>query len=84
MVRVEELTTPNAPVPRPLNSGFSRDLTYEVLAIDNPSESADCYFMLENDRHELWWICQKHLRLTPVNLQDLALTMGWDMTRNEE
>lgn len=62
-VRIEEVQGDRSPVPKPLSSGFNQISTYEVLAIDNPSETADCYFMLENDRHELWWICQKHLRL---------------------
>ncbi|WP_235610439.1 hypothetical protein [Deinococcus aerius] len=69
-VRVEQLEGPRAPVPRPLDSGFSTDRLYRVLGIYNPSETSDAYFILPNDRGELWFICQRHLRF--AGLHDTA------------
>ncbi|WP_019011405.1 hypothetical protein [Deinococcus aquatilis] len=61
-VRIQELTGPRAPMPRPLDSGFSEDRLYRVLGVFNPSETSDAYFILANDRDEMWFICQRHLR----------------------
>lgn len=59
-LRVEEM--PNGPKPTPLNSGFSSDRAYRALGIYNPSETSDAYFVLSNDRDEVWFICNRHLR----------------------
>jgi hypothetical protein len=61
-VRIEEFPGPRAPMPRPLASGFSDDLAYRVIGLYNPSESSDAYFVLSNDRDEVWFICNRHLR----------------------
>jgi hypothetical protein len=59
-LRVEELE--NGPHPRPLRSGFNADTAYRALGIYNPSETSDAYFILSNDRDEIWFICNRHLR----------------------
>ena len=59
-LRVQEVTT--GPPPLPLSSGFSADRAYRALGIFNPSETSDAYFVLSNDRDEVWWICNRHLR----------------------
>ncbi len=59
-LRVEEL--PNGPTPFPLRSGFSLDTAYRALGLYNPSETSDAYFILSNDRDEIWFICNRHLR----------------------
>ncbi|WP_045234485.1 hypothetical protein [Deinococcus pimensis] len=61
-VRVEQLDGPRAPIPKPLESGFTAGRLYRVLALYNPSETSDAYFVLANDRDEMWFICQRHLR----------------------
>ncbi|WP_407542958.1 hypothetical protein Q0M94_25115 (plasmid) [Deinococcus radiomollis] len=61
-VRVQELDSPRAPQPRPLENGFSNDRLYRVLGVANASESSDAFFILANDRDEMWFICQRHLR----------------------
>ncbi len=61
-VRVQQLEGPRSPVPRPLESGFSNGQLYRVLGAHSPSETSDAYFILANDRDELWFICQRHLR----------------------
>lgn len=66
-VRVQELTGPRAPVPRPLDSGFTLGRSYRVLGVFNPSETSDAYFILPNDRGELWFICQRHLRFAGLH-----------------
>ena len=65
-VRIEELTGPRAPQPCPLQSGFSPDRLYRVLGVYNASESSDAFFILPNDRDELWFICQRHLRFGAI------------------
>lgn len=59
-LRVEEI--PNGPKPLPLGSGFSITKAYRALGLYNPSETSDAYFILSNDRDELWFICNRHLR----------------------
>ena len=59
-LRVEELE--NGPRPLPLRSGFSREIAYRALGVFNPSESSDPYYILSNDRDEIWFICNRHLR----------------------
>ncbi|KEF34554.1 hypothetical protein RDMS_06515 [Deinococcus sp. RL] len=69
-VRVEQLEGPRSPVPRPLDSGFREGRLYRVLGLYSPSETSDAYFILANDRDELWFICQRHLRF--AGLYDTA------------
>lgn len=59
-LRVEELI--NGPRPLPLLSGFNRDTAYRALGCFNPSETSDAYYILSNDRDEIWFICNRHLR----------------------
>ena len=59
-LRVQELA--NGPRPLPLQSGFSVDTAYRVLGGFNPSETSDAYYILSNDRDEIWFICNRHLR----------------------
>lgn len=59
-LRVEEL--PDGPQPRPLRSGFNMDTAYRSLGMFNPSETSDAYFIISNDRDEIWFICNRHLR----------------------
>ena len=33
-----------------------------ALGLYNPSETSDAYFVLSNDRNEVWFICNRHLR----------------------
>ncbi|MBC8065330.1 MAG: hypothetical protein H7Y17_10900 [Chlorobia bacterium] len=62
-VRIEEMSGESAPRPLPLQSGFSKDKTYEVLGIHTPSESAEAFLILRNDRDELWFISNRHCRI---------------------
>lgn len=64
-VRIQELD--NGPRPFPLESGFNMRTAYRALGLFNPSESSDAYFILANDRDEIWFICNKHLRVVCVN-----------------
>ncbi|WP_447883740.1 hypothetical protein [Serratia fonticola] len=52
----------NAPKPYPLDSDFTPNTAYRALGMYNPSETADAYFILSNDRDEIWFICNRHLR----------------------
>ncbi|EMH4161394.1 hypothetical protein RJ498_000598 [Pluralibacter gergoviae] len=59
-LRVQELE--NGPRPLPSKSGFSNEKAYRVLGCFNPSETSDAYYILSNDRDEIWFICNRHLR----------------------
>ncbi|RWR01872.1 hypothetical protein ED28_09530 [[Pantoea] beijingensis] len=52
----------NGPRPLPLQSGFNGETAYRVLGCFNPSETSDAYYILSNDRDEIWFICNRHLR----------------------
>lgn len=78
-LQVRELN--DGPRPLPLASGFSSRRAYRALGLFNPSETSDAYFMLSNDRNEVWFICNRHLRtcgLIPgdarlrISLEELA------------
>lgn len=62
-VRIQQLEGPRAPQPLPLESGFSKDREYEILGMHCPSESSEAYCILKNDRDEMWFISNRHLRL---------------------
>ena len=57
---VEEME--NGPRPLPLQSGFNMGTAYRALGCFNPSETSDAYYLLSNDRNEIWFICNRHLR----------------------
>jgi|GEM_PF-2399281 len=59
---VSELEGPHAPLPRPLASGFSEGTAYRALGVFSPSETSEAYFILSNDRDEVWFISNRHLR----------------------
>jgi hypothetical protein len=59
-LRIHQL--PNGPRPLPLENGFSLNTSYRALGMFNPSETSDAYFILSNDRDEVWFICNRHLR----------------------
>ncbi|TNV22720.1 hypothetical protein FH968_01325 [Buttiauxella sp. B2] len=60
-LRIEELE--NGPRPLPLQSGFNMETAYRVLGCFNPSETSDAYYILANDRDEIWFICNRHVRV---------------------
>jgi hypothetical protein len=62
-VVVNEAERPNAPVPRPLSSGFSSNKAYRVLGLHCPTETSEAYFVLCNDRNEVWFVSNQHFRV---------------------
>lgn len=60
----------HGPHPLPLQSGFNTHTVYRALGMFNPSETSDAYFILSNDRDEIWFICNRHLR-TVASLSDV-------------
>jgi hypothetical protein len=72
-VRIQEL--PKGPHPLPLQHGFSQATAYRVLGIYNPSESGECWLVLSNDRDELWYIAQRHVRTWKLLPDDLQLRL---------
>lgn len=50
------------PPPLPLEQGFSEHVAYRVIGIYNPSETGECWLILSNERDEMWYISQRHVR----------------------
>ncbi len=61
-VVVQQVDGPRAPQPRPLDSGFSLGTAYRVLGLHAPSETGEAYFVLSNDRDEVWFVSNRHFR----------------------
>jgi hypothetical protein len=59
---------PRAPRPLPLESGFSEKTQYKVLGVHSPSETSEAYFVLCNDRDEVWFISNRHFRVADGEL----------------
>lgn len=72
-LRVVELE--DGPKPLPLKSGFSEGTRYRALGLFNPSETSDAYFVLANDRDEIWFICNRHLRATGILRDETAMRL---------
>lgn len=72
-VRIEQLE--NGPRPLPLDSGFNLTTAYKTLGMYNASETSDAYFILANDRDEIWFICNRHLRAVGI-MNDTALRVA--------
>ena len=72
-VRIEGLE--NGPKPFPLASGFSANHAYRALGLYNPSETSDAYFVLSNDRDEIWFICNRHVRTYLLMHDELAFRL---------
>ena len=70
-IRIQELD--NGPRPLPLNSGFSRDRSYRVLGLYNPSETGECWLILSNDIDQIWHISQRHVRTVGLDQNSTSL-----------
>lgn len=70
-VRIEELE--NGPTPRPLSSGFSASSAYRVLGMESFSETSETYLMMSNDRDEIWFISNRHVRTCALRPEETRL-----------
>ncbi|WP_165461011.1 hypothetical protein [Atlantibacter sp.] len=76
-VRIEELA--NGPRPFPLQSGFNAQTAYRAMGCFNLSETSDAFYILSNDRDEVWFICNRHLRTVGINNETRALRYRLDL-----
>lgn len=65
-VRIVQLEGKFAPRPLPLENGFSEGRDYEVLGLHCPSESGEAYCILKNDEDQMWFISNRHLRISTL------------------
>jgi len=72
-LRIEELA--HGPRPLPLSSGFTSQTAYRALGCFNPSETSDAYYILSNDRDEIWFICNRHLRTVCLDTSNTAFRL---------
>lgn len=72
-VKIQQLEGQFAPRPLPLENGFRPDIPYEVLGIYSASESAEAFLILRNDRDEMWFISNRHCRITDIPVAHLSL-----------
>lgn len=68
-VRIEEAKGLRAPTPKPLESGFDNDHAYRVLGIFTLSETAEAYVIMSNERDEVWFISNRHVRTVGIQKQ---------------
>ncbi len=73
-VRILELD--RGPHPKPLSHGFSETNAYRVLGVYNPSESGECWLILPNDRDEIWYISQRHVRVSHLGANSTQFRMS--------
>jgi len=59
-LRIEALA--HGPRPLLLSRGFTPQTAYHALGCFNPSETSDADSILSNDRDEIGFICNRHLR----------------------
>lgn len=50
------------PEPFLLSSGSLADRAYRALGLYNALRTSEAYFVLSNDRDEIWFICARHDR----------------------
>ncbi len=74
-VVVKEMAGDRAPRPLPLSSGFSEHVAYRVLGVHSPSETGEGYFILSNDRDEVWFISNRHFRTWELRPSTNALRL---------
>lgn len=63
-VRIVELE--NGPAPLPLANGFTTERAYRVLGLYTASETGEAYLILPNDREEMWFISNRHIRIKGI------------------
>ena len=63
-VRIVELE--KGPAPLPLENGFTTKRAYRVLGLYTGSETGEAYLILPNDREEMWFIFNRHIRVKGV------------------
>lgn len=73
-VTINQLGGESAPRPLPLLNGFTEGLIYEILGIQSHSESAEAFLILKNDRDEIWFISNRHVRV--VEMPSLSSSNG--------
>ncbi len=71
-VKIFQLDGQFAPRPLPLENGFRPNIPYEVLGIYSASESAEAFLILRNDRDEMWFISNRHCRITDIPVAHLS------------
>ena len=74
-VRIQQYDGPRPPQPLPLPNGFSTDKGYLALGLYSPSETSEAYVILSNDRDEVWFISNRHLRTAAVRPSSGALRL---------
>jgi hypothetical protein len=66
-VEIVPMNGPRSPAPHPVVDGqFDTSQVYKVLGCYSPSESSESYFMLSNQRREIWFISNRHVRAHSV------------------
>jgi hypothetical protein len=56
---------------------------YRVLGIFSASESAECFFILGNDRSETWFVSNRHFRIVGV-FPEAAGALHFALTDGEQ
>ncbi len=62
-VTIHQMEGEFAPRPLPLENDFSSDKEYEVMGLHCPSETSEAYLILINDKDQMWFISNRHVRV---------------------
>lgn len=73
-IKIVELD--KAPPPYPLQSGFNSDTAYRVIGLYNASESSEAYLIMSNDRDEMWFISNRHVRTVAILPEQTAFRLA--------
>lgn len=66
-VRIVEMEGEFAPRPLPLRNGFRSDRAYRVLGGFSHGNECEHLLVLANDRNELWYVSNRHVRVVELD-----------------
>lgn len=70
-VEIVPYTGLRSPSPHPVDDGrFDTSRIYKVLGCYSPSETSESYFVLSNQRREIWFISNRHVRAHSIHASD--------------
>jgi hypothetical protein len=83
-LRIQQL--PDRAHPLPLSNGFSSHIAYRAVGVYSPSETSECYFIVCNDRDEMWFISNRHFRSVGLHpsRQEMRIPLAELQHRSEQ
>ena len=67
-----------------LSNDFLTGRAYRALSLYDRSETSDAYFVLSNDRDEIWFICNRHVRAYALLPRERAFVLPTSETLRKQ